>query len=144
MRRSNRVTRWVCEKNRTKYSPTHLCSKLVHSFCWGKRIPDIVVTYLCFQKTSHSVQSPNRPKIAKSGHPVGKTLSRGVSGLGLLLNMIQSPRPKSQKIGQISTGQKISPSGLNGWNFLVDLCSKSLKILLNFQAQKFKSLNPNY
>jgi hypothetical protein len=35
--KSSRVARWVCEKNRPKYSPVHFLSKLIHSFYSRKK-----------------------------------------------------------------------------------------------------------
>jgi hypothetical protein len=60
-------------KNRPKCSPAHFLSKLIHNFYRGKLYPKNVGFFFTFLKTVQSKQSPNRRKIAQSGHPGGNS-----------------------------------------------------------------------
>jgi hypothetical protein len=70
MMMEGRVTRFVHEKNRPKFSPTNFWAQLIHTI-FSVKCQNL--GHFChFQKYDSSKQSPKRRKIAQFGHPDGR------------------------------------------------------------------------
>jgi hypothetical protein len=60
-----RVSRWVCEKNRPKCSPTHICQNITIAFPLKKWLKFRLLLHIIFKKTAQFKQSLQRRKFAQ-------------------------------------------------------------------------------
>jgi hypothetical protein len=107
--RSEQGDQWVCENVAQFVAKPFFLSKWVHNWYCGKKKSQNLLYFCNFQTTAQSKQSPNRRKIAQSGHPVPKDSTTPTSPNKLACFATNSPHRVLLQMAQTS-GLALQPT----------------------------------